>query len=299
VRAASSTIASRRQQTLPTFFIIGAPKAGTTSLHHYLEQHPQIQMSSVKEPSYFAPAPDERNLKRGITRLDKYEQLFNPSVPVRGEASTNYAEYPFRQGVPERIRALVPDAKFIYLVRDPVSRTLSHYRHMYATGSERRTLEDVCGDLSDPRSPCLCASLYALQLELYLRQFPPERVLVLDHAHLLSDRRTTLRRIFAFLNVEDSFDCSRFDAEFLKGDEHREYPLWLARLVGHAVQPHSSWLPPRFRRLMRLGVERIFLSRLERSLVGDGLRAQLEMFFAADAERLRALTGDRFASWSV
>ncbi len=161
---------------LPTFFIIGAPKAGTTSFHYYLNQHPQIQMSAVKEPSFFAPSSNPPDARRSINRLDQYEQLFDPAVGVRGEASTNYAEYPFRQGVPERIKELVPEAKFVYLVRDPIDRTMSHYHHLVADGGERRSLEEIFNDLSDPRTPCICASLYALQLELYLRDFPQERI---------------------------------------------------------------------------------------------------------------------------
>src|SRR5215467_9662636 len=183
---------------LPTFFIIGAPKAGTTSLHNYLSEHPQIQMSAVKEPNFFAPHLNPVDEQRRISQLDQYEQLFDPSVSVRGEASTPYAEYPLRQGVPERIREQVPEAKFLYVVRDPVERTISHYNHMVASEGERRPLEQALGDLSDPRSPSICANLYGLQLELYLRQFPQERVMVVDQADLLGDRRSALRRVFAF-----------------------------------------------------------------------------------------------------
>jgi Sulfotransferase domain len=285
--------------TLPTFFIIGAPKTGTTSLHYYLELHPGIQMSAVKEPSFFAPAPDDLHVKRGISRLDKYEQLFDPAARVRGEASTNYAEYPFRQGVPERIGELVPEAKFIYVVRDPIDRTVSHYHHLVANGGERRSLEETCGDLADPRTPCICASLYGLQLELYLRRFSEQRMFVIDQADLLTSRRATLREIFAFLGVDDTFDSPRFDVEFLKGSEHRTYPPRLARFVGHTVRPHSWWLPPRVRGLLRRYAESMFLPRLEVSELDSNLRGRLEEFYAHDMARLRALTGKALPTWSV
>ena len=289
----------RPSGALPTFFIIGAPKAGTTSLHHYLEQHPQIQMSAFKEPSFFAPSIGGPHVKRGITRLNKYEQLFDPAARVRGESSTNYAEYPFRQGVPERIKELVPEAKFIYLVRDPIDRTVSHYHHLVASSGERRSLEEIFSDLSDPRTPCICASLYALQLELYLRHFSQQKMLVVDQAELLTDRRLTLHKVFTFLAVDDTLDSSQFDAEFLKGSEHRTYPPGLARFVGHMVRPHAQWLPPRTRRFLRRYGERMLLPPLETSTLGDELRARLETFYAGEVERLRALTGATFSTWSI
>jgi len=150
---------------LPTFFIIGAPKAGTTSLHNYLCEHPEIQMSAVKEPNFFAPHLDPINEPRRVGSLDQYEQLFDPAVAVRGEASTPYSEYPLRQGVPERIHEQVPEAKFVYMVRDPVERTISHYNHLVAPQGERRSLAEALGDL-DPRSPSICARLHGLPHDL-------------------------------------------------------------------------------------------------------------------------------------
>lgn len=289
----------RERGALPTFFVIGAPKTGTTSLYHYLEQHPQVQMSVVKEPSFFAPTLNALDVKWGVSEIDKYEQLFDPSIAVRGEASTNYAEYPFREGVPERIRELVPEAKFIYVVRDPVDRTVSHYHHLLANGSERRTLQEICADLSDPRTPCVCASLYALQLELYLRCFSPERMLLIDQAELLADRRATLRRVFAFLEVDEAFDCPQFDLEYLKGSEHRSYPLPLARFVEHTLRPRLAWLSPHARGLLRRNLERLFLPRLKTTAIDEQLRARLREFYADEVERLRSLTGKTFPTWSV
>lgn len=284
---------------LPTFFIIGAPKAGTTSLHNYLSEHPAVQMSAVKEPNFFAPHLNPVNEPRRIGSLDQYEQLFDPAVAVRGEASTPYSEYPLRQGVPERIRERVPDAKFIYVVRDPVERTISHYHHLVASEGERRTLEQALADLPDPRSPAICASLYGLQLELYLRQFPQENVLVVDQADLLGERRATLRRVFAFLEVDEGFDSPRFEDEFLKTSERHAYPPWFASFVELHVIPRLRWLPPRARRTLRLSVERTFFPQLKTSEPDDHLRAGLQEYFAGEAARLRELTGEAFPSWSV
>lgn len=172
---------------LPTFFIIGAAKSGTTSLHRYLDQHPQIQMSLRKEPNFFSGADNGIPYTFGrIGDLEEYEKLFDPSAAVRGESSPSYADYPRRQGVPERIKELVPEAKLIYLVRDPIERTVSHYHHRVANGGERRPLREALSDLSDPYSPCICPSRYASQLDLYLRYFSQDRILVIDQAESCS-----------------------------------------------------------------------------------------------------------------
>jgi hypothetical protein len=289
----------RQAGALPTFFVIGAPKAGTTSLHSYLDEHPQIHMSAVKEPNFFAPTLDPVDERWSVGRLEEYERLFDPAVGVRGEASPGYSMYPLRQGVPERIKELVPSAKFIYLVRDPIDRTVSHYHQLVARDGERRSLEATLGDLSDPHSPCVCASLYALQLELYLRHFPQDRVLVIDQAELLRDRRATLRRIFSFLAVDDTLDSPQFDVELLRSSERRTYPPALARFVGLTVRPRSRWLPPRVRRYLRLSMERILLPPLETSKLDDQLRSRLEEVYAGEVERLRALTGKTFPTWSI
>jgi hypothetical protein len=284
---------------LPTFFIIGAPKTGTTSLHSYLVLHPQIQMSAVKEPNFFAPTLDPRNEPLRIRSREKYERLFDPGFGVRGEASTPYAEYPFRQGVPERIKELVPNPKLIYVVRDPVSRTLSHYHHSVAGEGERRSLEEIVDALPDPRVPCICASLYRLQVELYLRQFPLRDLLLVDHAELLSERRATLRKVFAFLGVDEEFDSPGFEEEFLLSTERRTYPPGLAHFVSRSVTPRLKWLPAGMRRRLRRSTERALLPRLEPSELGHDLRVRLQAYFADDAAYLRDLTGESLSSWSV
>jgi hypothetical protein len=285
---------------LPSFFIIGAAKAGTTSLHFYLEQHPQIQMSSNKEPHFFAGPEDGIPYAMGrVESQDKYEKLFDGAVAVRGEASPTYSVHPRRRGVPERIKALVPDAKFIYMVRDPVARTVSHYQHRVALEGEHRSLAEALGDLSDPYSPYTCPSRYASQLDLYLEHFPPERILVVDQDELLKDRKATLRQIFAFLGVQETFDSARFEEELLKSSERHTYPAWFARLVELVIVPLTQWIPSGVRRWLRRTGERALLRPLPSPTLDDGLRERLRALYAEDVARLRALTGKEFPTWSV
>jgi hypothetical protein len=286
---------------LPTFFIIGAAKAGTTSLHYYLEQHPQVQMAANKEPNFFSGAANGIPYPLGrVETREAYEDLFDASFPVRGEASVSYANYPRRKGVPERIREAVPDARLIYLVRDPVSRAISHYKHRVAWMGERRAMSEVFGDLSDPYDVCLCPGFYARQLEQYLSVFPTERVMVIDQADLLGDREEVLRGVFSFLSVDEEFHSDAFGEELLNSQRRRVYSPRYTRLIERYGARGPLRLIPRGARLsIRAAVERRLWPPLEVPELDAEVRQRLEQLYASDAERLRTLTGKALPTWRV
>jgi hypothetical protein len=285
---------------LPSFFIIGAAKSGTTSLHHYLGQHPEIQMSSRKEPNFFSGVESAASYTFGrISDLKGYERLFDSTMQVRGESSPSYADFPRHKKVPERIKELVPEAKIIYLVRDPIDRTISHFQHRVAIGSEQRSLAEALKDLPDPYSALTCPSLYASQLDLYLQYFPRDRILVVDHADLLAERGSTLREIFAFLTVDDTFDSVRFDDEVNRSSGRHVYPPGLARFMWRSVTPRLRWVHPRIRTSFRRSLEGIFLPSLQMPILESDLRSRLEELYTGEVSRLRALTGKTFPTWSI
>lgn len=283
---------------LPTFIIIGAAKAGTTSLHYYLDLHPEIQMSAVKETHFFAGPPNGHPYELGqVETLDAYEKLFDPTVPVRGEASPSYANDPIRSGVPDRMKELLPGVKLIYLVRDPVERTVSHYRHRVGVSGERRSLREVL-DSSEPLGETTM-SRYASQLENYLRHFPEEQIMVIDQADLLTDRDRVLVEVFGFLAVEESFTSPEFDAELLKSSERRTYPNGYNRFIRRFVAPSMRRVPPPLRRSIRRNVEKHVFPPLRKPAVDDDIRARLRDSYRGEVERLRSLTGKDFATWSI
>lgn len=285
---------------LPTFFVIGAAKAGTTSLHFYLSRHPQIQMSANKEPNFFGgpengiPYPPRR-----VSRLRDYEELFDSSFAVRGEASVGYTNHPRRRGVPERIRQLVPDAKFLYIVRDPIARTVSHYQDAFAIGKQRRPLNEVLGALDDPYSPLTCHSRYATQLELYRRTFPPQRIMVIDQAELLCDRRATLRDVFRFLAVDDTFDTPAFDDQLYRSEGRPVYSAGYWHFVERFVSPAARRIPVALRTTARRSLERALLPKLAEQTLDADRRAALEELYRGEVARLRELTGKPFSTWSI
>jgi len=287
----------------PTFLVIGAMKCGTTSLHHYLGEHPEIQkLPAMKETNFFSGPPNGIPYPAGskrIERLEEYEPLFDDAFDVRGEASPCYTLYPRRKGVPERIKELVPDVKLIYLVRDPVARAVSQYHFSISVDDERRSLAEALGDFSDPCSLYTCPGFYAMQLERYLRHFPQERILVVDHADLLSAREATLREIFAFLSVDETFVSSRFSEEMNTGGERRTYShliVWQRRAQASKLVQR---LPSRMRHAARLALERLVSRPLEAPMLDDDTRARLQDLYVSDVARLRELTGKTLPGWSL
>lgn len=284
---------------LPTFFVIGAARAGTTSLHHYLSLHPEIQMSAIKEPHYFAgPEGSLSYNARRIGDLAEYRQLFDARYAVRGEASPSYSAFPRRTGVPERIKEAVPEARFIYLVRDPFERALSHYLHGVATEGERRPIGEALSDL-DMQNVYLCASSYATQFEQYLASFPADRTLVVESDELRDNRTETLRTIFGFLGVRPDFSSPSFSTEYRGSDSWRRFPRWYRRTLDVAARSGLSQLPPPLRRRLRAVTERTLLPPLPSVEIDDDLRLHLTALFGPEAARFRQLTGLEFPKWSV
>jgi hypothetical protein len=293
---------------LPTFLVIGSMKSGTSSLHHYLGEHPQIQkLPAMKETNFFSGPPEGIPYPPGskrIERLKDYEGLFDSEFEVRGEASPCYALYPRRKGVPERIKDVVPGAKLIYLVRDPIDRAVSHYRFRVAVEDERRSLCEALTDFSDPCSLYTCAGSYAAQLERYLRHFDDKRILVVDHADLLANRQGTLREIFAFLSVDEAFTSSRFDDEANVSKELLTYSYFVVlhrRVQASPIlqQLVLQRLSPGRRRALRRSIQRVWSQPLAPPELDDDTRDRLHELYADQVDRLRALTGKTFPTWSV
>lgn len=269
---------------LPNLIVIGAQKAGTSSLHRYLRFHPQISMSTPKELNFFTSP--RWNWGKGVAW---YESHFTDPAPVRGESSPSYTTYPHETGIPERMHAVVPGASLIYLVRDPIDRMVSQYVHDRANGYEKRPIEEAFSgpDLEDSRY--LTQGRYHLQLLQYLERYPLERILVVAQEDLLRHRARTLRRVFAFLDIDPSFSTREFALlSNTSADKRARSPLRArARWVMRAVSgPAASRVEAA-------------LARPRQPRLDPALRRRLAAHFAEDAAALRRLTGQEFPSWQV
>jgi hypothetical protein len=285
------TVTTPESDRLPNLILIGAMKCATTSLHFYLGLHPQISMSREKELNFFVR---ERNWPKGI---DWYKSQFTGVAQIYGESSPSYTNYPIFTGVPERIAAVVPAAKLIYLVRDPIERTISHYIHEFAAHGEHRTFAAVMADFHDNRY--LSRSLYYMQLEQYLRYFPRSQVLVMTQEELYAERRKTLETIFRFLDVEPSFSSWLFHHFRNRSRDKRRKTALGLRLARLPVMELLKRLPPEVQwhceRLLYLPFSR----KVERPRLDTELQRRLVAYFQDDSRRLQEYAGRKFAGWCV
>src|SRR3954452_23901221 len=184
-----------RHGALPNLIIIGGLKCGTTSIHHYLGLHPEVQMSKPKELNFFV---EELSWDLG---LEWYKGRFDDRFAVRGESSPHYTNQPRFKGVAERIQQHCPDAKLIYMVRDPIKRVLSHWVHATGAGYETRELVPT---LSEPDSSYIHRSMYWMQLQPYLERFDRSQIEVIAQEELQSEREETMRKAFGFAGVDET-----------------------------------------------------------------------------------------------
>jgi hypothetical protein len=174
---------------LPTFALIGAMKAGTTSISSALDSHPDVFMCTPKEPQFFTTRWD-----RG---LPWYESLFAPAdaALARGDASTSYTDFPRKPEAAQRMVQVAPEIKLVYVVREPIARMRSHYRHRIADGVESRPVDVALLDDRYVRRSC-----YAMQLEQYMQYFAASQLLVLEAEDLLRGGESW-SRLFSFIGV--------------------------------------------------------------------------------------------------
>jgi hypothetical protein len=280
--------APTRAGALPNLIVIGAQKCGTSVLHYYLSLHPEVSMSKPKELNFFI---EERNWPRGI---DWYKQQFDADARVRGEASPNYTAFPQHEGVPERMAQVVPDAKLIYMVRDPLERIAAHWVHNYAKRREKGTLAET---LVHPNTSYVTRSKYAMQLERFLEHYPKEQVLVFQQSELRHRRMETLRQVFEFIGVDPDFNHPRFEQERHQTSGKTRATRLAVRLEKMGRSRRGRLFPSNFWLVLD---DRLPLRRaIKRPDVKAALPADTLAELRADGERLRELTGRDFSNWKI
>ncbi|HEX3035055.1 MAG TPA: sulfotransferase [Thermodesulfobacteriota bacterium] len=278
---------------LPSLIVIGAQKCGTTSLHFYLSLHPQILMSEEKELNFFIK---ERNWNKG---LEWYASSFEgKKAKIYGESSPAYTNYPLFTGVPARMHTLVPKAKLLYIVRDPIERMISHYIHVYSLGIENRSIEEALAS-SDSGNEYLYRSLYYTQLEQYLMYYPQSQILVISKEDLENHRRKTLSKVFKFLDVDLNFHSYRYLLRWHSTSRKRRKTETGMRLSQLAPARLLEYLPIRFRWPIQELLYLPFSRKIERPKLSEALRQELTERLKEDINKLRILTGYNFENWCL
>jgi len=208
---------------LPNFLVLGAAKSGTTSLYRYLEQHPQICLPDRKETNFFACEGIPLNSFRGdgrmpnfllssITQLEDYKALFQQGKEkiASGEVSTSYL---YDEGAPERIQRLIPGAKLIAILRNPIDRAYSHFLQLRREQREPFASfpEALRAEQSRIQQKYLWdyfykgQGFYFQQLQRYYALFPAEQVRVYLYEDLENDAHRLVADLFSFIGVDKDF----------------------------------------------------------------------------------------------
>jgi hypothetical protein len=288
----------------PNLFLIGAMKSGTTYLSGLLAAHPAIFMSTPKEPSFFVDPQDLLRVwptagKEGYLRsAESYLGLFAAAgnAAIVGEASTSYSQLPLFPGVPERILGFNPQARFIYLMRDPVERTISHYWQRVRWRVERRPLTSAIQG-----EPHYCeVSQYARQLKAYLRHIERARIYILTCEALLADPARQLSELYAWLGVDPSFRPAELGvpSNVLPEAVDQARGLGLLDRLSHSAlyRYFKPCIPHSLRQVgKRLACRRVRPAGIDTSEVEAFLRPRQQV----ETEELSRLLGRGFPEWTT
>ncbi|MEQ9355245.1 sulfotransferase [Coleofasciculus chthonoplastes] len=296
--------------TFPNFLVIGAAKAGTTALYRFLEQHPQIYMSPVKEPYFFAldgqavenfQGPGVEKIKRYAT-LNAYLSLFeNVSTEIAiGEASTWYLYQP---QAAERINYYIPNVKLIAILRDPVERAYSQFTYMIA--ENREFIEDFAQALVAEKERIhqnwlpwwhyKQRGFYYRQIKRYFDIFDPDHIKVYLYEDLNNDPNVVMKDIFFFLQVDDNFipDVSK---------QHNVTYIPKNKTLSQVLDPRNStstflrkFVSPELRKSVKSRL--LNLNRRPKPPLLPEVRKQLIEEYREDILKLQELLDKDLTSW--
>lgn len=274
-------------ERLPDFFVVGAMKGGSTTVFRRLSTHPDTSLPQSKEPNFFVAANPSAEQWRS------YRQLFAVGHGVTGEASVAYSNPEVSADVAGRMACAVPNAKIIFVARDPVQRLRSHYLHEVLRGREARPLL-AC--LTDHDSTYVARSMYTRCLGPYLAEFDRDQVLVLQSERL--DEPDEWERLEHFLSL--SHHPNPTERHYVSSQRSRETALmrW-ARDRG--LQSLEQRTPAVLRRLARplLIRDDARTRRAREEARRAPIPAQIRSVLRADAEAFAALVGWRCVPWQI
>jgi hypothetical protein len=299
----------------PDFLLVGAPKAGTTALHTALSLHPDVFVTTPKEPKFWlcdsAPPPhwrgpgDRHSQREWVWRPDEYADLFRDARPdqVRGESTPFYL---WSKGAHRRIAEGLPDVKLVAVVRDPIDRAYSNWMHLWSDGLERVGDFEQAFALEDDRIHAGWAPFwryrelgrYGEQLEHLYSYVDPQRVLVVRYRDIVDQPGATVDRVCRFLGIHQAHVAE------IPRDNSKPFvtPGWRPTVLGPVVRTGArvgQFVPPRiWRRASEplLGLLSGPHPGLRPALTSEQ-RSRLLPAFARDIELLSRVTGENFSDW--
>lgn len=299
--------------TLPNFLIIGAPKAGTSSLYNYLQQHPEIYMSPVKEPHFFAFADqklsfrgpgDRERLQDTVTNLADYKKLFAGVTNEKaiGEASTTYLGNP---QAPERIKKYLPQVKLIAIVRNPADAAYASFLHLLRDGDESITDFSVALQAEKKRIADNWESLwhyktrnfYYPQFKRYFDLFEPEQIKIYLYEDFQSKNQAVTQDIYQFLGVDPNFVP---DLSYRQNVSAMPQNLSLNRLISKPNVWKSTFnlvVPKSLRNILKTNLQSWNFNNFQKPEFSSAIRFQLLQEYQEDILKLQDLLNRDLSYW--
>lgn len=263
---------------MPDFILIGAMKSATTTLHAQLKRQEGFFMTEWKEPAFFS---HDEIYAQG---LEWYASLFADAAPgdLRGESSTDYTKLPDYPRALERMKATVPDAKLIYMMRHPIDRLISHYTHEQLVWRMQIPIDEAI----DKHPELIWYGCYGMQIEPYLDAYGPENVLPIFFERFIQNGPDELRRVCRFLGSPrepqwvESHSAMNVSSERMRANALRD------RLVNSSIltKLRRRFVPKSWRNRIRK-----FWQIKSPPLLSPQTLRRLEETFDADLARLGSL----------
>ncbi len=297
---------------LPNFLIVGAAKAGTTSLYHYLKEHPEIYMSPVKEPKFitaqflkfpFKGIGDDFIEKSIIKNFDDYKNLFSKAQEERaiGEASADNLYY-YKEAIPI-IKKYLNNPKIIIILRNPIDRAFSSYTHLLRDNRETLSFEDALQQEEKRKKMnwefiwyYKDVGFYYKQVKAYLQNFSNVKIYLYDD--FKKDTLKVVKDIYKFLGVNPTFTPNihvKYNVSLVPKYKFIHNFIEEPNLLKKAVNPIINRLIPR--KLKRNLVDLIKKKNLTKPKMKPETREYLKTVYKEDILKLQDLIGKDLSHW--
>ena len=285
----------------PNFFIVGTPKAGTTSLYEYLQEHPDVYMSPIKETNYFSFEEIEKQglfyNEEHINSIDKYLAQFADvrTEKAIGEASVSYLFY---DSVPDKIKNFNPHSKIIIVLRNPIERGFSHYLMDKRIGFVKNKYDDIVHKKSNNKKAFLyyqqyvALGLYYEQLQRYFSVFDKKQILVLLYEDINQHIEEVVHNIYSFLEVDTSFkpDLNKKHNTFIAPKNPVIQHLYKFKMVRNVAKRV-------FNNSFQHSIKNNFFSKEKKPVLDNGLKKDLIEIYRSDIDKTAELINRDLRSW--
>ena len=296
-----------KQHFKPNFFIPGAAKSGTTSLHELLDTHPDISMSKEKEPVYW-----NNKLFNEFENLEisRYLNLFEQEVKIKGESTTSYMYYDnFIKNVKDNFHQ---PPKFIFILRNPIDRYISHYNWLKGLGKEKRRIDKIIEEeryldfkeYNDYPKQYYQFGLYYKWISRFIENFGKENIKIVTFEKLISERLNILNSCYEFLGV------SKMDSvNFIKSNKTNKvifpsmYHFLRKSSIGKMKYTSISkyFLPKKIRMkiksLMKIAIKNWISVESKKEILSDKQRKKLRDKYFEDVMSLKNKLNYDFSEW--